>query len=157
MIKNSKKYDPQLARKTVCAVIKKKKTTLKGLFFVLTWHSHFLWKMFGFSQRPYVLLALIRRNWMHFACSDCIWKCKGGAVRCWHDHRPAVRSLFLIHVGDWHTEFCTQFQSHQPDGVLQDKVSGLYHIITPSAVFIVSFFTCWLKREHLWIQMAYCL
>lgn len=33
MIKNSKKYDPQLARKTVCAVIKKKKKHFEGPVF----------------------------------------------------------------------------------------------------------------------------
>lgn len=44
-------------------------------------------------------------NWMHFAWSDWVWKCKGGALLA----KPAMQSLFLIHAGDWHTESCTQF------------------------------------------------
>lgn len=107
-------------------------------FLVLTWYSHFLSELFYFSLRLYFATEHI----LHTVTESKNAKEELSDVDMVINQQcdPCFESMRL--TGTPSSESGPIHESHQPDGVLQDKVSGLYHIITPSAAFIVSFFTC---------------
>lgn len=101
VIKNSKSM-------TQCPVIK---TLWKTSFLVCD--TTFLL----FARTTLFQSASFLCNW-HLPAETGCRKCKGGAVRCWHGNKPAVRPLFLIHVSDWHAEFRIQSHPRKPTSLM---------------------------------------